>query len=111
MTLLHWIAQLWRRDERPAEFIAQAAAEAVELTWPQLSAQVHRMLGAERYGYLRAHATGPVSRVAERYLALHPELAQLAEPTFTQAVLESAVELALASLARTRPAAAQRRAA
>lgn len=110
MTLFHWITQLLRRTSRH-EVVEHAAAEAVQLVWPQLTSNMRQMSAAERYGYIRAHATAPVTRLVARYVTDLPALARHAQPSFEQAVLEATVDLAIARLARTAPIMTTRRAA
>lgn len=110
MKLSNLLARLWS-DNGWQIAVEQTATQAVDTVCSKLSQDILRMNSSERYGYVRAHATATVLRLAQQAVSRGLVARSCRGQSFEHAVLEAVVGMALVRVARSTPAATTRRAA
>jgi hypothetical protein len=110
MAIFNFWGKLWQNSTWDAA-VEETASLSAAAVMPRLTDLVQAMGPAERYGYIRAHATGVVRRYAERAYSENAIRGGRRRDQFGQAVMQRVIDLVGQRLLQTHAAAPVRRAA
>ena len=92
MMILNFLGKLWQSGDWNLE-VERVAARSADAVFPRIGEAVHAMAAAERYGYIRAHATSVVSRDSAAAIAEQAIRGTGRQQRFAQEVLQRVIDL------------------
>jgi exosome complex RNA-binding protein Csl4 len=92
MINLNFWGKLWPSRDWSLE-VERVAARSAEAVLPRIGHAIHGMGSAERYGYIRAHATGVVSRDTAAAINEQAIRGASRQQQFGQQVLQRVIDL------------------
>jgi hypothetical protein len=110
MMILNFWGKLWQSGDWNLE-VERVAVRSADAVFPRIGEAVHAMAAAERFGYIRAHATSVVSRDSAAAIAEQAIRGTGRQQRFAQEVLQRVIDLVGQRLLQTHAAAPVRRAA